>query len=291
MTTSEFAGVAESLRDAVASDYRRRGREATSSTLDTNSVLIEGRANSLIRALEQADEPPSIRGQRIVDLGCGFGAVALYLAHRGAEVTAVDPERRFLRAGRAVAEEHGLPVEFVEGTMQDVDLPEGSFDLAVQHNSLCYVIAPGERLRALRHTRDLLRPGGHLLTRNPNRLNPIDPFSGLPLVHLLEPAAAVRVAGALGRDRPAVRFMSPRRARRELQAAGFGGIRHVATRRRPGPGWLKSLEGYHDIVARRPPLAHPQDRTYARRGPGTGASGGGFESTAGDDRRGNPRRV
>ena len=46
-----------------------------------------------------------------------------------------------------MAAEHGLPVEFRPGRMEELDLADRSFDLAVQNNSLCYIVA-GEEGRA-----------------------------------------------------------------------------------------------------------------------------------------------
>ena len=50
-----------------------------------------------------------------------------------------------------------------------------------------------ERMRALRHTLRVLVPGGWLVTRNPSRMAPLDPFTGLPLVHQVPPALAARL--------------------------------------------------------------------------------------------------
>ena len=43
---------------------------------------------------------------------------------------------------------------------------------------------------ALRETHRVLRPGGSLIVRNPNRWHPLDQFTGLPLLQLLPPHQA-----------------------------------------------------------------------------------------------------
>ena len=63
--------------------------------------------------------------------------------------------------GRTVAAEHGLPVEFSPGRMEELDLPDESFDLAIQNNSLCYIVDSEDRRSALAETRRVLRPGRH----------------------------------------------------------------------------------------------------------------------------------
>jgi hypothetical protein len=99
------------------------------------------------------------------------------------------------------------------------------------NNSLCYLASPGAQPVALGAARGLLAPGGAIAIRNPNRLHPIDQFSGIPLLGLLEPDEAVRVAARFGRARSRCRLTSPRTACRELREAGFvGPIHHVAAR-------------------------------------------------------------
>ena len=58
-----------------------------------------------------------------------------------------------------MAAEYGLPVEFKTGRMEDLDLARRSFDLAVQNNSLCYIVARDDRRAALSKAARVLRPG------------------------------------------------------------------------------------------------------------------------------------
>jgi hypothetical protein len=104
----------------------------------------------------------------------------------------------------------------------------------------------------LRETRRILRPGGRVILRNPNRWVLRDPFSGLPLVHLAEPRRAVALARRLGRARSWVRMTSPPEAERELRDAGFEAIRHIAPASGRRPGTLQRVASYHHFVARRP---------------------------------------
>ena len=60
------------------------------------------------------------------------------------------------------------------------------FDLVVVNNSLCYVLDREARQAALRLA-GALSPGGWLVMRNPNRLFPLDQFTGIPLLGLLPP--------------------------------------------------------------------------------------------------------
>lgn len=218
-------------------------------TLETNSGYVERRASSLLGAWQAATGRDSIEELEILDVGAGFGALAVYFASRGARVTALDPNLDRFDVGRAVAERHSLPVEFTRQRMEEAKVPANGFDLIVMNNSLCYLVNLASRETALRHMHRALRPTGCLLIRNPNRLHPIDQFTGLPLVGTLPPARAQVVSRTLGRQRSEVRLVSARFARRELEQAGFAHVVHVPQ----GPGrWragLRAFARYQHLVA------------------------------------------
>jgi ubiquinone/menaquinone biosynthesis C-methylase UbiE len=256
MTQRDFAPIADSLRRSVISFYEEQGETlddpAGVNTLETNSGYVERRAAPLLTILARNSGPDSIAGLRVLDLGCGFGAMSLYLAAQGGVVTGIDPITSRLQVGRAVAAEHDLPAEFETGWMEDLALPDASFDLAIQNNSLCYIVSAEDRGRALRETRRVLRPGGYLIVRNPNRWHPLDQFTGLPLLQLLPAHQATRLAETLGRPRSEVRLTSPREAVRELRAAGFTDVAHVASPASRWPAAVKPFARYQHLVARRP---------------------------------------
>jgi 2-polyprenyl-3-methyl-5-hydroxy-6-metoxy-1,4-benzoquinol methylase len=235
-----FDAIAATLREEVLAHCERNGVElegrAGWNTLETNSGFAERRGEPLVRMAAGRLGVRSLAGLRVADLGCGFGALSTFFASQGAEVCGIDVNRRRLEVGRRVAERHGLDIELHKQSMEAPALPEESFDLVVMNNSLCYLAEPGGQLRALRAARALLVPGGAIVTRNPNRMHPVDQFSGIPLLTLLGPAAAVRVADRLGRRRSYCRLTSPRTAGRELLEAGFVGVIHHPSAQR---SWIR----------------------------------------------------
>ncbi|HKO37304.1 MAG TPA: class I SAM-dependent methyltransferase [Solirubrobacterales bacterium] len=246
-----FAPACRALRDGIIEHYRDRGEaiddDSGLRTLDTNTTLVPQRGRLLIELL-RGRGLDSVEGLEVADLGCGFGAIALYLASLGARVTGIDPNYERARVAGAVAADLGLAATFQRGWIEAAPLPDAAFDLVVLNNSFCYVTEPSDRREALGHAHRVSRPGAWLVMRNPSIGAPLDPFTGLPLVHqlprqLADPALRLTVRG---RTRSQVRLMTAGAARRELRRAGFSEARVERPRgeRRPSR--------YQHLTARRP---------------------------------------
>ena len=77
---------------------------------------------------------PHLKRGRALDVACGAGRNALFLAESGYEVTALDISRVGLDRGRRVAAERGLIVDWLCADLDDDlegALPAGRFDLIV----------------------------------------------------------------------------------------------------------------------------------------------------------------
>jgi len=99
---------------------------------------------------------------RALELGCGEGGDALWLAEKGWQVTAVDISSTAIERGRAMAAERGL-AERIEWVAADLAewAPTGAFDLV----TASFLQSPLElqRVEILRKAADAVAPGGHLL--------------------------------------------------------------------------------------------------------------------------------
>ncbi|MEZ0066890.1 ubiquinone/menaquinone biosynthesis C-methylase UbiE [Streptacidiphilus sp. MAP12-20] len=99
------------------------------------------------------------RGAEVVDLACGPGVHATFLARHGLRVTGVDRSATALAKARELARLYHCEVEFVEGDILDVPLPDASRD--VVHDSFVYHNVRDEARDAYaREAARLLRPGG-----------------------------------------------------------------------------------------------------------------------------------
>jgi len=100
---------------------------------------------------------------RVLEIGCGTGAVTERLVALGARVTALDQSPEMLeRAERRLADARPDRVSWLERTASEIDaLPEASFDAVVASFCLSDMSA-GERAFTLRQAARLLCPGGTL---------------------------------------------------------------------------------------------------------------------------------
>ncbi|WP_410632869.1 class I SAM-dependent methyltransferase [Amycolatopsis sp. cmx-4-83] len=111
------------------------------------------RVNPLLAEIA-AELPPGTA----LDLGCGAGGDALWLAARGWRVTAADISANAV--ARLAENARGLPVSAVRADLAE-EFPAGEFDLV----SAQYFHTPFElpRARVLRTAAHALRPGGRLV--------------------------------------------------------------------------------------------------------------------------------
>lgn len=103
---------------------------------------------------------PSLRGLRVLDLGCGEGHNTRVLARRGAAMTGVDISERMIGAARAAEAEEPLGIAYHVASFTRLEqFADQSFDAAV--STMALMDSPGfaDTARAVFR---VLRPGGGL---------------------------------------------------------------------------------------------------------------------------------
>jgi SAM-dependent methyltransferase len=102
-----------------------------------------------------AGELEGLTPGRALDLGCGAGRTAVWLADRGWRVTAVD----FSEAALSIARQHGRDVDWVLADVREYEPEPAAFDLAL----VLYMHLPSDERRALlARAASALTPGGTL---------------------------------------------------------------------------------------------------------------------------------
>ncbi len=187
-------------------------------------------------------------GERVLDLGCGEGALTARIAAAGAEVAGLDPDPSMAAAARR----RGLRV--VE---RDAHEPfgEGEFDAVFSNAALHWMRDPP---RVLSNAFAALRPGGRLVAEQGGWGN---------VAAIVTALGAAREAAGLPPVRP-WDFPSPALQRARLEAAGFE-VLSLALLPRPTPlpagmgAWLSAFGG--PFVAGLSPAAAAALRTEAER--------------------------
>lgn len=160
--------------EAVCSYHLARGLDPASPPIATsiriNSELVPQRGDTLLRLLAKAGFP--MEGARVLDAGCGYGALAAYLALRGrpARLVATDVREDFIALGHACAEWADLPssLEFVHADARERSVwPERSFDIVLA-TGLLLRLSPADVHAVLEEHFRVLDDGGCLLVYQAN---------------------------------------------------------------------------------------------------------------------------
>ena len=151
--------------------------------------------------------PSDLTGLRILDAGCGTGALAVEAAERGAEVVAIDLSATLVGLARERAPQH-LPIDFRVGDMADPEL--GRFDHVVAMDSLIHYRAA-----------DMARAAASLAGLAERSMV----FTFAPRTALL---SAMHAAGKLfprGDRSPAIEPVGPTHIRKLIEADGLRTLR------------------------------------------------------------------
>lgn len=131
--------------------------------------------------------------KRILDLMCGTGRVALALARAGFEVDGIDESAAMLRRARQKARSEPPAVRrrlhWRRSNLTRAKLGKGHDAAIIAVNSYGLILTSKDRVRALRHIHDALRPGGKLLlaldtVQSYRRIRDGIPFVAGPPQHL-----------------------------------------------------------------------------------------------------------
>lgn len=108
------------------------------------------------------------KGQRVLDIPCGMGRLAVPMARMGLAMTGVDLTRSYVRRARRYARQEGLDVRFVCGDMREIAF-EAEFDAAFNWFGSFGYFSDADNLRFCKRVFEALKPGGRFLVEGMNK--------------------------------------------------------------------------------------------------------------------------
>jgi SAM-dependent methyltransferase len=130
-------------------------REQWDERYATDELIWKAQPNQFL-----GDELDALAPGRALDLACGEGRNALWLASKGWNVTGVDFSSAGLSKARRLAADRGLEVSWIEADVIEWQPPSVWFDAVV----VMYLhLPPPQRRQVLRQATQALAPGGVLL--------------------------------------------------------------------------------------------------------------------------------
>ena len=171
-----FANKPLSLHEWEQAEIKRSAYEATQTEI-ADEALRDTESN-IARYMSPPATTPfpleyayhvlgDVRGQLVVDFGCGTGENSLLLARRGAQVQAVDISPDLIDIARRRLTLNGIDcgVTFHTASVYEIPLPDASVDMVFGMAILHHL----DMRLAARETWRLLKPGGRAIFQEPMR--------------------------------------------------------------------------------------------------------------------------
>ena len=231
------AAYGEAVRDYHLARGRSADEPAVQTTIQTNTERVPHRADHLLALMAELTGVTTLRDRSVLEVGCGFGALAGYLAwsQQPAHMTGLDVRKEFVQTAQDAANRLGLAdrLTFARGDMTDLSsIADASVDVVLANNALIYVTTKAGVRQALSEFARVLRPDGVLVVYHANRWRLREPFTKDPLVHLLHPRVANVVSRVTGwrHNHGRVLLLSPPALSRLARRSGFADVRTTPDR-------------------------------------------------------------
>jgi SAM-dependent methyltransferase len=115
------------------------------------------------------------RNASVLDLGCGYGRIALPLARAGYHVEGLDLSQNLIEAARATAGADGLRLGFVVGSMTSLPYTSTTFDAVIcLWSAFNELLEEDDQARAISEMWRVLRSRGFALIEGPVYKDPSD---------------------------------------------------------------------------------------------------------------------
>lgn len=110
-----------------------------------------------------------LKGLRVLDVGSGLGESSVYLAMRGAQVSAADVSPGMIDTAVKLGKLHGVQIKGLVCAGESLNVPEGAYDVVYLANTIHHV---ADRPALFAQIHRALRPGGRFFSFDPLKYNP-----------------------------------------------------------------------------------------------------------------------
>lgn len=146
-------------------EYYSKQKPASSLEYDLEKEQFFRKANIKLKQILG-----DVKGKKVLDVGCGIGSLAFYLAQKGANVMGIDLSRNLIEYCREQSKILGLSIEFKVMNAQIPDFEDESFDIILGSRIIHHLPDIGLFFNRCKR---LLKKKGFIAFIEPLKKNPI----------------------------------------------------------------------------------------------------------------------
>lgn len=135
------------------------------------NIFAQFEGNTSPEYKEAIKQLGNVKGKKVLNLGCGLGEEATYLAVQGAKVYAIDMSKEMLNATKKLAHRYGIFKNITYSCMsvEELEFYDENFDCVFGCNILHHV----DINKTINETKRVLKPGGIAVFSEPLAYNPL----------------------------------------------------------------------------------------------------------------------
>ena len=112
----------------------------------------------------------SLKGKKILDVGCGLGESAVYFALKGAIVTASDLSPKMIECATRLADKYDVKIKTKIASAEELSGEIEKYDIIYVANLLHHIV---EKEDFIKNMNKILKKGGYFCSWDPVKYNPV----------------------------------------------------------------------------------------------------------------------